>query len=152
QYLTDLTQLPDYEEGYNNYGGNQRGAPVDADGKPIYYKTPESYEKAQNDGERWRWMLAQAVEFDPGLVNEADYYLANFMRSQLGVQTMAYYGWRQRNEDDTKKDESGTFALHTLKDNETIAHLATGIKRFQVPDEFNWIAIYERIIGRGKSY
>jgi uncharacterized protein YfaS (alpha-2-macroglobulin family) len=151
QYLTDLSQLPDYEEGNTYYGGNQRGAPVDAEGKPLYYKTPASYEKAANDGERWRWMLSQAVEFDPGLVNDADMALANFMRSQLGVQTMAYYGWRQKSDDDTKKDESGTFALHTLKDSETIARIANGIKRFAVPDEFNWIAIYERVAGRGKS-
>jgi uncharacterized protein YfaS (alpha-2-macroglobulin family) len=151
QYLTDLTRLPDYEEGYAYYGGNQRGAPVDADGKPIYYKIPASYEKAQNDGERWRWMLSQAAEFDPNLVNDADLALANFMRSQLGVQTMAYYSWRHRGEDDTKKDESGTYALHTLNDNETIARLANGIKRFAVPDEFNWIKIYERVAGRGKS-
>src|SRR5262249_4239616 len=97
------------------------------------------------------WMLAQAVEFDPDLVNAADIELANFVRSQLGVQTMAQYGWRQKSDDDTKKDESGTFALHTLKDSETIARLANGIKRFAVPDEFNWIAIYERVAGRGKS-
>ena len=46
---------------------------------------------------------------------------------------------------------SGTYALHTLSDDETIARLATGIKRFKVPDEFNWIKIYERVAGRGKS-
>src|SRR5215831_11888257 len=141
QYLTDLSQLPDYEEGYHRIWGDQRGAPVDADGKPLYYKTPASYEKAVNDGERWRWMLSQAVEFDAGLVNDADMALANFVRSQLGVQTMAYYGWRQQSDDDTEKDESGTYALQTLEDKETIARLANGIKRFAVPDEFNWIAI-----------
>jgi uncharacterized protein YfaS (alpha-2-macroglobulin family) len=151
QYLTDLSQLPDYEEGYGYHGGQQRGAPVDADGKPIYYKLPESYEKSANDGERWRWMLSQAIEFAPERASEVDMILANFCRSQFGVQTMAYYGWRQRSEDNTKKDESGTFALHTLKDDETIARLASGIKRFTVPDEFNWITIYERVAGRGKS-
>jgi uncharacterized protein YfaS (alpha-2-macroglobulin family) len=151
QYLTDLTQLPDYEEGYYQFGGNQRGAPVDENGKPIYYKTPESYEKAVNDGERWRWLLSQAVEFDSNLLNQVEMTLADFMRSQLGVQTMAQVGFPQTSEDDTKKDESGTYALHTLKDNETIARLASGIKRFEVPDEFNWIVIYERVAARGKS-
>ena len=29
------------------------------------------------------------------------------------------------------KNETGTFALHTLAENETIAKLATGIKRFE---------------------
>src|SRR5262249_47950385 len=47
--------------------------------------------------------------------------------------------------------KTGTFALHTLKDDETIARLANGIKRFSVPDEFNWIKVYRAIAGRGKS-
>ena len=33
----------------------------------------------------------------------------------------------------------------TLKDDETIARLATGIKRFTLPDEFNPIKIYQTI-------
>jgi alpha-2-macroglobulin len=148
QSLTDLTQLPDYGEGYG-YGGNAHGAPVDANGDPVYYKVPKSYETSQNDGQRWRWMLTQAVEFEPARVNEADMILANFMRGQLGVQTMAQYGRRFRGGDD-KEDTSGTYALHTLTDDETIARLATGTKRFKIPDEFNWIKIYERVVGRGK--
>jgi uncharacterized protein YfaS (alpha-2-macroglobulin family) len=150
QYLTDLTQLPDYDDGYY-YGNSGRGAPVDADGKPIYYKVPKSYEDARNDGERWRWELTQAAEFNPSLGNECDLILANFMRSQLGVQTMAFHGRRFRGDDFGKENTSGTYALHTLKDDETIARLATGIHRFSVPDEFNWIKIYERIAARGKS-
>src|SRR5262249_34369112 len=57
------------------------------------------------------------------------------------------YGWyfgRQQPGDD-KKDESGTYALHTLGEDETIAQLATGIKRFKLPDEFNYIKIYQQI-------
>src|SRR5262249_1698202 len=41
--------------------------------------------------------------------------------------------------------------LHNLSDDETIARLATGIKRFKLPDEYNYIKIYERVAGRGKS-
>ena len=36
-------------------------------------------------------------------------------------------------------------ALQTLKDDETIARLAIGIKRFTLPDEFNPIKIYQTI-------
>ena len=111
QYLTDLTQLPDYEEGYYGYRyGNRQGAPVDAQGNPVYYHIPKSYEAAQNDGERWRWMLSQAVEFDPARVSEVDMLFANFLRGQFGVQTMAGYG-SFRSDDDGAKNESGTFAL-----------------------------------------
>jgi uncharacterized protein YfaS (alpha-2-macroglobulin family) len=152
QYLTDLSQLPDYEEGYyGRYRGNGRGAPVDANGDPIYYRVPKSYETAANDGERWRWMLTQAAEFDPNRVNEIDMQLANFFRSQFGVQTMAQYGRFGGNGGSSVENKSGTFALHTLKDDETIAKLATGIKRFTLPDEFNWIKISERVAKRGKT-
>jgi uncharacterized protein YfaS (alpha-2-macroglobulin family) len=149
QSLTDLAQLPDYGEGWG-YGGSARGAPVDANGEPVYYKVPKTFEASQNDGQRWRWMLTQAAELDPSRVSETDMILANFMRGQLGVQTMAQYGRGFRGGDD-KKETSGTYDLHTLSDEETIARLATGTKRFKVPDEFNWIKIYERVAGRGKS-
>ncbi len=155
QYLTDLTQLPDYEDGYNprqwRGGGDTRGAPVDEQGNPVFHKLPKSYEAAQTDGERWRWMLAEAARLDPNRLNETETAFADFLRGQFGEQTMAQFGWRPRDEDDDKKDASGTYALHTLGDDETIARLATGIKRFKLPDEYNWIVIYRRVAGRGKS-
>ena len=57
---------------------------------------------------------------------------------------------RRSDEQDGDK-KTGTFALHTLKDKETIARLATGLKRFDVPDEFNWIKIYERVADRART-
>jgi uncharacterized protein YfaS (alpha-2-macroglobulin family) len=156
QYLTDLNDLPDYGEGWSPYrfrGGfvEQRGAPVDADGNPIWYHVPKSYADAKNDGERWRWMLVQAAEFNPNLASEADTVFADFLLSQFGAQTMAQYGRPFQGEEDREKNKSGTYALHTLSDNETIARLATGIKRFELPDEFNYIKVFERVAGRGKS-
>jgi uncharacterized protein YfaS (alpha-2-macroglobulin family) len=147
QYLTDLSQLPDYEDGYSYGHSGTRGAPVNADGNPIFYRVPKSYEAAANDGERWRWLETQVAELDPRRIGEVDLSLANFMRSQLGVQTMGH-GYQG---DPSGEQKTGTFALHTLGDDETIARLATGLKRFRLPEEFNWIKIYERVIGRGKS-
>ncbi len=76
------------------------------------------------------------------------YERAQFLLSQFGVQTMAEYGnfFSAQDEaddgkDGDKKDESGTYALHTLKEDETIARLATGIKRFKLPDEQNYIKV-----------
>jgi uncharacterized protein YfaS (alpha-2-macroglobulin family) len=153
QYLTDLSKLPDYEEGYYWHRGiNHNGAPVDADGNPILHKLPKTYTDAKTDGERWRWMLAQAAEIDPARTNEVDIIFADFMKSQLGVQTMGHYGWRFGNveaQDGDKK--TGTFALQTLKDSETIARLATGLKRFSVPAEYNWITIYNRVADRART-
>lgn len=146
QYLTDLETLPDYEPGWGYYGPN-RGAPVDEEGKPVFHKLPESFEKAQTDGERWRWCLVQAAEMSPGVADRARREWADFLWQQFGVQTMAEYGWffGRARVDDTKEDESGTYALHTLGEDETIARLATGIKRFPLPDEFNFIKIYQEL-------
>ena len=56
------------------------------------------------------------------------------------------------------RQRPSAYALDTLRDDETIARLATGIKRFTLPDEFNPIKIYQEIAdepadrpGRGRA-
>ena len=44
------------------------------------------------------------------------------------------------------KDAPQTWALDTLGENETIARLATGIKRFKLPDEHNFIKLYQQVL------
>ncbi len=131
QYLTDLGKLPDYEQGNFGYRGSTIGAPVDEQGNPVYHHLPKSYAAAATDGERWRWCLDQAVKVDPGRANEVDVGFANFWHSQLGVQTLANYGFALGGNGDQGVEKTGTFALHTLSDDETIARLASGIKRLQ---------------------
>ncbi|MDP6524673.1 MAG: MG2 domain-containing protein [Kiritimatiellia bacterium] len=144
QYLSDLSELPDYEDGYRHHRGAQ-GAPVDQDGNPVFHSVPDSYNNAATDGERWRWMLKMAGQTDPNLKKTVDKQLADFLYNQFGVQTMAHYGRFFSRRDDGKKDESGTYALHTLGEDETIAKLATGIKRFELPDEFNFVRIFREL-------
>ncbi|MDO9264347.1 MAG: MG2 domain-containing protein, partial [Desulfosalsimonadaceae bacterium] len=143
QALTDIGKLPDYEDGYAYWDGETRGAAVDIEGNPVFYKTPASFESAINDGERWRWCLMKAVEKNLGLKDSVLWTMAGFFRQQFGVQTMASYGWWGR-ADDTE-EASGTYAVHTLADDESIAKLATGIRRFHLPDEFNYIKIYKTL-------
>jgi uncharacterized protein YfaS (alpha-2-macroglobulin family) len=146
QALTDLSQLPDYDKGsrYWNYrGGGTLGAPVNPDGSPVFHRLPESYATAQSDGERWRWLLAQAMENDPKLQPDIQLKLADFWRSQFGVQTMASY--RGGFADYEEGDESSPYAVQYLNDDETIAKLATGIKRFLLPEEFNYLKIYRQV-------
>ncbi|MCW8131462.1 MAG: alpha-2-macroglobulin [Planctomycetota bacterium] len=142
QALTDLKELPDYEEGWR-YGNAQRGAPVNPDGSPVYYKLPNSFEEAANDGERWRWALMQSAESMPENADGVRLQFAGFLRSQFGVQTMAYYG--RFGGDGGEGDESGPYAVKDLGEDETIAKLASGIKRFKLPDEYNFIRIYREI-------
>jgi uncharacterized protein YfaS (alpha-2-macroglobulin family) len=152
QYLSDLKTLPDYDPGWGNYR-EVAGAPVGEDGKPVLHSVPKSFEASETDGQRWRWCLEQAIEFNPDNANAVRMQFADFLLEQFGVQTMAQYGWRfgRMATDDTKEDESGTYALATLGENETIARLATGIKRFDLPDEFNCIRIYQQIAKESKS-
>jgi uncharacterized protein YfaS (alpha-2-macroglobulin family) len=157
QYLADLTTLPDLDEGYFYYR-EYNGAPVDAEGKPVYHTVPKSWADAKTDGERWRWALAQSIENSPERLNTVRFHLAQFFEQQFGPQSMLQHGrfgrggmWGPAENDDTKKNESGTFALHTLKDNETIARLASGIKRFELPDEFNYLKLYQQIIAEPKT-
>ena len=152
QYLTDLKVLPDYDEGWG-YQRQATGAPVDADGKPVFHYVPKTFEASETDGQRWRWCLEQSVELNPQLMAQVRMQFADFLENQFGVQTMAQWGWRfgRMETDDTKEDESGTYALHTLKEDETIARLASGIKRFKLPDEFNYIKIYQKVAAEPKT-
>lgn len=151
QYLTDLSTLPDYEDGHGYRHGGTRGAPVDENGDPVFHRVPAGYAEADTDGERWRWLLAESLRLAPGRTNEILTQLASFLHNQFGVQTMASYGLYGRGGEDSDEDESGPYAVHTLKDNETIARLATGIKRFELPDEFNFIRIYRKIADNRKA-
>ncbi len=147
QSLTDLETLPDYEEGWGYYGGEPEGAAVDAAGNPVYYSVPTSWDAAKNDGERWRWVLATMVEWEPARrINEL-MMRAEVLQSEFGVETMADFRTLLSPPDDATRearDTSGPWAVATLAEDETIARLATGIKRFKLPDEHNFIKLYQQ--------
>jgi len=149
QALSKLDDIPDYEDGHW-WGGRQvQGAPVDESNAPVYHKLPESFDLAKTDGERWRALLAEAVKLDPARKLEVDATFASFCYSQFGEQTLQYYGgWRGGDDDG---DAQGVYSLETLTDDETIARLATGVKRFKLPDEFNPLKLYRAIAEAGKS-
>ncbi|MBW3597623.1 MAG: alpha-2-macroglobulin [Planctomycetes bacterium] len=152
QYLTDIGELPDYDEGWHHYREYQ-GVPVDAEGNPIFHDVPASWDAAETDGERWRWALEQVVEMAPARREEVLTHRANFLHNQFGVQTMAHGRWTPffgAPEDDDEQDESGTYVLHTLEENETIARTAIGIRRFKLPDEHNFIKLYQQVADEAK--
>ncbi len=127
----------DYSSDYDNeWSETVDGAAVNSDGNPVFYELPESFESTQNDGERWRWLISKS--------GREDYELASFAKELFGVQTMASYShFFSRNiQDDDNRD--GIMAVHTLKDEETIAKLANGVKRFTLPSEYNFIKLYKK--------
>lgn len=150
QYKTDLTILPGYDDGFPyNIGG--KGAPVDEEGNPVYYNAAADWDNAVNDGERWRFCLQQVEIYDPSRANYVKQRIAQFARNQFGVTTMQRGGFwpamvRHSEENSNKKDESGVYAIHTLSSKESIAKLASGIKRFELPAEYSFIKIYESIV------
>ncbi|QDT64656.1 alpha-2-macroglobulin family protein [Calycomorphotria hydatis] len=165
QELTDLSELPDFLRQQNRrWGWNpspNRGAPVDADGNPVYHHLPEHWEEAKSDGERYRWVLEKQKQVYPEMADAVDYRFADFLRSQFGVPTIrsweGYARLIERTDASANGDEADSskaankYALHTLSDDETIAKLANGVQRFTLPDEFNFMLIYKRL-AEGNSY
>ena len=151
QYLTDLSALPDYEPGHGyGYGDSTQGAPVDPDGRPVFHNIPLSFDTSKSDGERWRWLLVNAAELNPGLDSHVKYTFASFLHQQFGVQTLAAYshyfaGGRAVMDEDSKSDDAGPYEVHTLTDSETLARLANGVRRFELPAEFNFIRLFQEI-------
>ena len=151
QILTDLTTLPDLEESYWR-GYRNEGAPVDVDGNPVLHRIPLTFEAASSDGERWRWLLAEVERLQPTRRAELLSLYSNFLYNQFGVQTMAQFQWMRNGfQPDEEQDESGTFALHTLSDDETIARLATGVRRFKLPKDHNFIELNKVISSLTKT-
>ncbi len=147
QSLTNLVVLPEYEEGWGQYFGRLQGAPVDVEGKPVFYEVPASWDTAQNDGERWRWALEQMTSGDSTLFGRELLARAAFLKSQFGVQTMAGQPiqlWRESS--DIADEAPQTWSLDTLGEDETIARLATGIERFTLPADQNYIKLYQQVL------
>ena len=156
QYKTDLAVLPDYEEGWpwsyrrraGSGGPGRRGRQARllrhpqglgaiAERRPALAMVPRSRRSSSTRSE----------------TNFVRMKFADFLQQQFGVQTMAQFGWRfgRLATDDSKEDQSGTYALATLGEDETVARLATGVKRFKLPEEFNFIKIYQQVADDPKA-
>lgn len=151
QAKTDLDVLPDCEPISHRYNASRRqGAPVDADGAPVFFATPETFDAAQNDGERALYMESQA--FAVGNPAERFHLLqARGTRAQatFGVQTLSDYSRyfpSRADEPNAPTSETGIWDLHTLDDSETIAKLATGVKRFKLPDDENCLVLWREAL------
>ncbi|QSH41773.1 MG2 domain-containing protein [Lentisphaerota bacterium ZTH] len=145
QQLTDLKNVPDYQSEPAYLGMRYeefKGAPVDKAGKPVFYSVPSDFASAVNDGQRWRLVLKMTAENGDVM---ADYKFAEFLQSQFGVQTLGYSLQRQ-----LVSLKSSKYAIQTLKENETIAKLADGVRRINLPDEFNFLKIY-KMMSQGRS-
>lgn len=148
QTLTDLSALPDYQKQWRyHHSAGSGSAPVDETGNPIFYHLPENFEKAKSDGERWRWLSANAARLNRDMRTQMQWEFAEFLYRQFSVSTLSDFSWffKMPPENATAPNATRTYSLHTLSDKETIARLANGIKRFTLPDEFNYMSLYKQI-------
>ncbi len=158
--LTDLETLPDYgRSGGRGYRGrpSSSGASIEEDGTPVFFKKPESFNAAKNDGERYRFLLGEAEKVaeeadDLKKVNQVKLRYAQFLRQRYGVETMLQFGFRELLAKESLDDDgiplnekTGPFAVASLNDDETIAKLSNGVKRFELPGDFNHIADLKEI-------
>ena len=147
QTLTDLTVLPDYAPVNEQYNRNRyAGAPTDKDGNPIFYATPDSFEAAQNDGERRQALFEEAMRYDHTDATKLTVvnYRALDASMLFGVQTLSSYRFFFNSDADADAESvaGGIWALNTLKDSETIAKLAGGVKRFDLPENYDYISLW----------
>lgn len=145
QLLTDLdAELPEPAEGRWNSVA-QSDPPVAPGGEmPLLYEVPASWDAATSDGERWRWVLAEIARRIPVTAHQADLRYANFLRGQFGVQSLARSGWFHQPNDEAPSDETSALAVETLSDEETIAKLATGVRRFTLPKGHRYIELFRK--------
>ncbi len=147
QYATDLTALPDYDEfrGYWRGGGvgaDYSAAPVDENGDPVFYSAPRDWNDAESDGRRWRWALTMAAELDAAAASVAQLQFADFLQQQFGVQTLGDLSFLEQ---EGRAPQASPFAVEQLSDEETIARLANGVRKFGLPAEFNFIRLFRQL-------
>lgn len=151
QATTNLDELPGLDEAAEQYwGGGRGGAPVDADGNPVVFAVPESFESAQNDGERIAWLRAQRAKCGLKATCDVLHERANEAATLFGVETLRQYDYFFRdasaNADETENATDGVWSLATLQDNETIAKLADGsVKRFAFPESCDYFKLWNEI-------
>ena len=143
-HLTDLSTLPGFDD-ESGLDEPAEGYPVDGERSPIFFKAAESWNKAKNDGERLLWVLEEMAKISPSTAREARQKIAQLTKSWFSVETLADYGFRFDADEDESSTKSSIATLHTLKDDETVAKLATGPKRFALPEGANFMRLYHTL-------
>lgn len=142
QTLTPLETLPEWNE--PGPEGGTEGAPWKGDG-PVVYQVPASWDAATNDGERWRFALAEQERLSPDKDTAAMMISqrADFARSQFGVETLSSYGWWREQDPESAK---GILEVDTLAEDVCLAKTSDGVRRFKLGPEFHHIALYRSIL------
>lgn len=144
--LTDVKAVPDYTEQIETI--TSEGAPVDAEGNPVWIDVPESWETAVSDGERWRWTMKEIARIEPNQAAAEELKWLQFCQAHFDVNTLASYGWWSQPD---VKERDGILQASTLKETETIARLANGVKRFTLREDHQFIPGFRTLMRAGKG-
>lgn len=144
--LTDISKSPDFSEQIDEITSD--GAPADAEGNPSLIDIPASWQAAKSDGERWRWILQEIARIDPLQKNQGDYEWLTFCQQHYDVGTLARYSWWSQPD---VKERNGILQTSTLKETETIARLANGVKRFTLREDYQFIPGLRTLMQKSKD-
>lgn len=144
--LTDLEAVPDYTEHIDII--SSKGAPTDAEGNPVWIDVPESWEAAVSDGERWRWTMEEIARLDPKQAAAERYKWFEFCESHYDVETLASFSWWSQPD---VMERDGILQASSLKETESIARLANGVKRFPLREDHQFIPGYRAVMRMGKG-
>lgn len=132
QNLTDLhAPLPDYRSRWE--GEPSMPSPVNPDGSPVFYSVPASFDTAKNDGERIRFLLGKAGK-------DGELFRADFLRQQFDPSGTWKWNYRVL----YQSTEDGIQFLNSLSDDGTLAYLANGFQRIRLPEDQNYIRIFQK--------
>ncbi|TWT42745.1 alpha-2-macroglobulin family protein [Botrimarina hoheduenensis] len=122
QLLTDLESLPPLDR-----QNEETLTPLllKEDGTLVLHEIPESWEAARTDGERWRWALAEWGRLDPDGPADAELAYAEFLQEFLGIGAF---------NNDYPEDDAFVTDLSMLGDDEVIADVGQGAKRYALPE------------------
>ena len=156
QALTDLSKLPDYEPGGTGSVGRVpvAGRRSERRSTPTATRFFIMCRRGMHRQSRTASAGAGRSRRRPSSLRAQESRRAGFRRlspRQFGVQTLLSLARSFGGEDDDRAEANAPFAVHTLTDDETIARLATGVKRFKLPDEFNFLRIYHEIAASGNK-
>lgn len=139
QVLTSLEALPEWDA--TGPEGGTEGAPWSGQA-PVLHSLPASWAEARSDGERWRLALAEQARLDPKLMVTSTLALAQFSESQFGTETLASFDWWRSLPPDRAE---GMLAIDTLSEEECLANTSVGVRRFRLPADHHFIALYRSI-------
>ncbi len=148
QSLTDLSAQPVYTDLSIQQSAPTSWAPCDGEDGPVLYRVPADWNSAASDGERLRWAIQQTMAL-PEFREEMLLFWAEFVRSQFSVVTLQEFAWQpwMPVPDASPEAAQGVMSVHTLTDDETMARLACGVRRFSLPEDYNHIRLYRQVAG-----